>query len=81
MRKANFRFPGHLHLNRPSDRLSPRTPPAIFELDVRTNAQLTRSPNFPRKHSVSARTGLDQLLFAFHLPPASISQAAVSTFA
>src|SRR5882762_5184653 len=48
----------HLHLNRPSDQLSPRTPAAIFEFDVRANASPTGSPNFRRDHSAFGETRL-----------------------
>jgi hypothetical protein len=37
-----------LHLDRPSDQLSPRTPPAIVYPDVRTNGSLQPSSNSPR---------------------------------
>jgi hypothetical protein len=35
---------GRLSLNGPSDQLSPRTPPATFNFDVRTNASFARLP-------------------------------------
>jgi hypothetical protein len=45
---------GHLHLNRPSDQLSPRTPAAIFKADVRTDASLDLSSNLSRPNSAPA---------------------------
>jgi hypothetical protein len=67
---------GQLPLDRPSDQLSPRTPPAIVypdrsrgvDLDLRANASFTCSSNFPRQHSVSARAARRPFLFAFYPP-------------
>ena len=42
----------HLHLNRPSDQLSPRTPLATFHADVRTYASLDFAFNLYRYNSV-----------------------------
>jgi hypothetical protein len=52
MRILNFL--GHLPLNRPSGQLSPRTPPAIFDPEARTNASLDLSSNFSQHNSVPA---------------------------
>ena len=58
---SDFLEIGHLHLNRPSGQLSPRTPPATFTTDVRTNAsparfprEKPRGPNLSRHNSVPA---------------------------
>src|SRR6266403_880091 len=56
-----------LHLNRPSDQLSPRTPAAIFDLDVRANASPTGSPNSSRDHSAFGETRAVRLYTAFHV--------------
>jgi hypothetical protein len=43
-----------LYPNRPSGQLSPRTPAAIFNLDVRANALLSFSSNLTRHNSAHA---------------------------
>jgi len=49
---SDFLELGHLPLNRPSDQLSPRTPPAIFTQRSRTNVSLALPSNFSRHNSV-----------------------------
>jgi hypothetical protein len=44
----------HLPFNGPSDQLSRRTPPAIFNLDARIDASLGASPNLSRDNSIPA---------------------------
>ena len=44
--------PGHLTLNRSSDQLSPRTPPAIFSSNVRAHASIALSSNLSRPNSI-----------------------------
>ena len=61
--------PGHLTLNRSSDQLSPRTPPAIFNSDIRANASLALSPSIransqPRGHKFSRIMGLPPLVLS-----------------
>src|SRR5712672_3100770 len=57
----------HLHLNRPSDQLSSRTPAAIFGLDVRDNASPTGSPNCSRDHSAFGEIRAVRPYTAFHI--------------
>ena len=47
-----------LHLNRPSDQLSARTPPATFDLDVRTNVYPEQSRvASPTEHALTLAPG------------------------
>jgi len=56
----------HLHLNRPFDQLSSRTPAAIFKTDVRTDASLDLSSNFSRHNSIQAARSVSRKLSIFY---------------